>query len=427
MPLNADKEQPSLWKMSSNQTLHPEGTPYLYDRTSDIVLVQNELNHAQPALLMTKALSGNIRKALLVRRKVQKLEQEMERRKTWLQQELEDLNAYIEEHEMVLSDPGNYPNADFGELQEDLAGMVEQRQGYLDDINSLDRFIISTAQRQARYQRLVDDTLEEVFVRNKLLPGADERCDSERSSTSDFGEQTEATRVTSQSPKEQSILVGRESQKSLRFIYPPEASIQEHDAMMSRLVHQMTASQTKARMIEQLFKKHRYDVETEVPAPSTTSTEHDLQTLVRGQQLTRQLIDAHAELDAAKLEWKQHGGLLPGEDQRSRFIDDPDDGYSVAQETLWIRAVDRQDIEAWMDKTEPSSRSFSQVTSDRGTLDFLEDVGLGESLTVQEELWKNPDRQRIDDWMCRMEAMRKELNATRAPPQQDEARRSNEK
>ncbi|KAK8160969.1 hypothetical protein IWX90DRAFT_506766 [Phyllosticta citrichinensis] len=426
MPLNAGKE-PSLWKMSSNQTLHPESTPNLSERPSDIVLVQNGFNHEQPAFLMTEALSGNIRKALLVRRKVQKLEREMERRKTWLQQELEDLNAYIEEHEMVLSDPDNYPNADFGELQDDLAGMVEQRQGYLDDINSLDRFIISTAQRQARYQRLVDDTLEEVFVRHKLLPGADERFDSERSSASDFGELAEATRVTSQSPKEQSILVGRESQKSLRFIYPPEASIQEHDAVMSRLAHQMTASQTRARMLEQLFKKHRYDMETEVPAPSTTSTEHDLQVLVRGQQLTRQLIDAHAELDATKLEWKQLGGLLPGEDQRSRFIDDPDDGYSVAQETFWIKAVDREDIKKWMNRNEPGSRSSSQVTSDRGTLDVLDDVRLGESLTVQEELWKNPDRQRIDNWMCKMEAMRKELNATRAPPQQDEARRSNEK
>ncbi|KAK7527005.1 uncharacterized protein IWZ02DRAFT_431030 [Phyllosticta citriasiana] len=413
--------------MSSNQTFNPNGTTSFTNRPSDIILVQNGSNQEHPALLMNESLAGSIRKALLMRRKVQKLEREMERRRTWLQQELEDLNAYIEELEMVLSDPDNYPNADFGELQDDLAGMMEQRHGYLDNVNNLDRFIISTARRQARYQKLVDDTLEEAFVRCKLLPGADERCDSERSSASGFGQAAEATRVTSQAPKEESIVVGRESQMSLRFIYPPEGITQEHDAVMSKLAQKMTATQRKAQTAEQIFKKHEHDMETQVPAPSTTSTEFDLQSLVRGQQLTRQLIDAHAELDAVKLERRQHGGLLPGEDQKSRFIDDPDDGYSVAQETFWIKAVDRENIEAWMDRTDPQSRAYTRIVGDKTALDSLEHFGLGENLTVQEELWRNADRQRIDDWMCKMEAVREEPNDIKASPQQDETERSNEK
>ncbi|KAK8212095.1 hypothetical protein IWZ01DRAFT_481859 [Phyllosticta capitalensis] len=410
---------------SSKPTLDLKGaTTHFTNEPTTMMWIGDQSKSHFAALGMTESLVENMRKTLLVRRKVQKLEREMERRKTWLQQELEDLNAYIEEHEMVLSNPDSYPNADFEELQDDLAGMIEQRQGYLNDIASLDRYIMSTAQRQARYQRLVDNVLEDVFVGCGLLPGADEACRSERSSLVDPGEPSEATKFGLQSQREESIIVGRESEKSLRFIYPPEVDTQAHDAEMSRLAYELGAKEAKAQIAEGAFHKYRRDMETEVPAPSTTSTEHDLQTLVRGRQLTRELIDAHAELHAARWEWRQCGGLLPGEDQRSRFIDDPDDGYSEAQQTFWIKAVDREGIEKWIRKTAHGSDSCSSPASDRSTLEFLEDVGLGESLTVKEELEKSPDRQRIDDWMTKMEAVRMELSTTKVTMQQDEDTKS---
>lgn len=151
---------------------------------------------------------------------------------------------------------------------------------------------------------------------------------------------------------------------------------------------------------EEYFDEQRQELDEKAEAGEDVKSpeEIDMDELRETQRMTRRLIDAEKQHEAAKTALIEADIQPPGSDVESGFVDDVDDGYRLSLERELAESVSPVGIFKWLDGVENETDSEASCDEDvRGKMDewSAKEVGVSDSWSLVAD---GARRRRIDRW-----------------------------
>ncbi|KAF2802385.1 uncharacterized protein BDZ99DRAFT_482824 [Mytilinidion resinicola] len=330
------------------------------------------------ALLLSRELSQGLQDALLAKRELRTTTVAIEQQRQNIHQKDQHTFVHLIRQEKQLrrlekkaaqgNDLPENEHQTLKELQQEVHTLNNKRDDFVDQTEELNEGLKAVQDRWEYLQEAVDQTLDEVFVGcGILLP---------------LGQLTNREELQHENgDSRQGTLMGSGIGG---FLYPQDQQISGSMEQAERKVaDKRSLYQHAYRDFEAHYDQHayRYDVEFEAYAKSQTNRpdvdlrmEFDHIYLVKRSKLTRELIEAEEEFEAAKQEARANGCYWHDYDGYSQCADHPDDGYRESEEREMAADMDRDRdrIEKWiLDHTGPyeDSTSTSTPTIDEWPID----------------------------------------------------------
>ncbi|KAI6904737.1 hypothetical protein KC318_g5947 [Hortaea werneckii] len=359
------------------------------------------------ALLLTWELSAKVQQAVEAQRNHDRLRQKAVRTlEVALNFEM-DLETEIANHESRLSmlETEGIPDQErVVALQEELATLKSMLKDSCEARQAADVQKISETAALAEVQAGVITTLEEAFVHARLvasdvagmtdIPDLDMQTEylKYRSAQHADGDDTNASTVAPLDTNDehlQAAPLSKEEQKTKDLadsFFIAQARLQKaQDAFDSR---EMRREQEWQANVDAGTRGEE--------VRDATPEDFDARWLKHVQELTREVIDAEAEVAEAKKAALEAGIDVTNDEADSGFLDDVEDGYLLSKEQEVVDTAAGSTVKGWLDRLPSDKLDSPGLRSDADVDEWeTQTVGISDSVSLVAE---GSVRRRIDKW-----------------------------
>ncbi|KAI6813765.1 hypothetical protein KC342_g16692 [Hortaea werneckii] len=358
------------------------------------------------ALLLTWELSARIQQAVQAQRDHHRSRQKAVRQlEVALNFEM-DLETEIANHESRLSMLEAEELADqetVVALQEELATLKSMLRGSCEARQAADVRRTSETAALAEVQSAVTAVLEEVVHAQLVASDIAGMPDSPeldlqteylkyRSTQHEDGDNTNAYGVAPLDTNDEHLQAAPLSEEEQKKKDPADLFY----TAQARLLKAQDAFDSREARREQEWQAN-VDAETRgEEVRDATPEDFDIRWLKHVQELTREVIDAEAELAEAKRAALGAGIDVANDEADSGFLDDVEDGYLLSKEQELVDTAAGSTVKGWLDRL-PSDKLDSPVLRSDADVDEWETrtVGISDSVSLVAE---GSVRRRIDKW-----------------------------
>ncbi|KAI7352974.1 hypothetical protein KC354_g11752 [Hortaea werneckii] len=359
------------------------------------------------ALLLTWELSAKVQQAVEAQRNHDRLRQKAVRTlEVALNFEM-DLETEIANHESRLSmlETEGIPDQErVVALQEELATLKSMLKDSCEARQAADVQKVSETAALAEVQAGVITTLEEAFVHARLvasdvagmpdIPDLDMQTEylKYRSAQHADGDDTNASTVAPLDTNDehlQAAPLSKEEQKTKDLadsFFIAQARLQKaQDAFDSR---EMRREQEWQANVDAGTRGEE--------VRDATPEDFDARWLKHVQELTREVIDAEAEVAKAKKTALEAGIDVANDEADSGFLDDVEDGYLLSKEHEMVDTAAGSTVKGWLDRLPSDKLDSPGLRSDADVDEWeTQTVGISDSVSLVAE---GSVRRRIDKW-----------------------------
>ena len=359
----------------------------------------NDGQKIRAAIAPTFELSARLQAAARDNRRLKQSELDFAELQTLLEERL----AYISEEmqDVERTSDSDEKQKRLGELEESknrVYAELEQRQGSVDEL--------WLRMRQALLPIL--DMIDDIHVRCRLLDPPVNRTDPELEDE-DAGSADESSVQYTNDPE---AVIAKETSTQRELVRSDSRNDIDHSSLVERaVINDYYAAKFKLRQAAREFddRLDRYDNQAEVfkslrasGDASCSTTQFGLKSVARRQRLTKELIEAEADLKKAKAKAIDAGVDVKDEDQSNGFVDDTGDGYRTSMEAEIARTVNRDRIQVWLD-TVPGIPDFELTLINVPLGEVHAEIDEWDAKSV--EVWESgsmraegTERRHIDKW-----------------------------